>query len=114
MEAVALMKKSPINHTINHLFLTKSAFFLNFQVTEMLQRMQKMDLLLIQCLEKFEDSDRYALSLPELVERSLTRQKELVRALMDDRKKIQRLTEDKENAEKHCKRLDEEVRDYKF
>ena len=68
-----------------------------------------MDLLFIQCLEKFDDTDRYALTLPELIERSMLRQKELVRALMDDRRKIQRMTEEREAVDRHVRQLEEEV-----
>ncbi|KAK7091122.1 uncharacterized protein [Littorina saxatilis] len=79
------------------------------EISEMLGRQQKMDLLFIQCLEKFDDPDRYALTLPDLIERSMLRQKELIRALMDDRRKMQRLVEERDNLERHVRRLEEEL-----
>nr|KAG5699940.1 hypothetical protein BaRGS_018239 [Batillaria attramentaria] len=78
------------------------------QLHELLSRVHKMDFLFIQCLEKFDDVDKYALALPDLIERSMMRQKELVRALMDDRRKIQRLTEDRDSLDRHIRRLEED------
>ncbi|KAK7487321.1 hypothetical protein BaRGS_00021410 [Batillaria attramentaria] len=81
---------------------------LQTQISELLSRVHKMDFLFIQCLEKFDDVDKYALALPDLIERSMMRQKELVRALMDDRRKIQRLTEDRDSLDRHIRRLEED------
>ena len=79
-------------------------------MSELLQRVQKMDLLFIQCLERFDDTDRYSLSLTDLIDRSVLRQRELVRALTEDRRRIHRLTEERDVLDRNVRRLEEEVR----
>ncbi|XP_076456555.1 uncharacterized protein LOC143290887 [Babylonia areolata] len=98
-------------HGVDYVHMTRDLSFKTLQkhISELLQRVQKMDLLFIQCLEKFDDTDRYALSLPELIERSMLRQKELVRALMEDRRKIHTMTEQKDCLERHARHLEDEV-----
>ncbi|KAL8581304.1 hypothetical protein ACOMHN_034383 [Nucella lapillus] len=98
-------------HGVDYIHMSRDLSFkmLQTQISELLQRVQKMDLLFIQCLEKFEDTDRFALSLPDLIERSLMRQKELVRALMEDRRKIHAMTEERDFLERHVRQLEEEA-----
>ncbi|PVD32592.1 hypothetical protein C0Q70_08034 [Pomacea canaliculata] len=78
------------------------------QISELLARVHKMDFLFLECMDKFDDRDRYTRTLPELIDSTIHHQKELRNALMESHRKIQRLTDEKDSLERHTHRLEEE------
>ncbi|XP_012942978.1 DNA N6-methyl adenine demethylase, partial [Aplysia californica] len=80
------------------------------QVKELLTRTRKMDVLFLNCLDKFDDCDKYSMGLPELIERHVTHERDRMRnAMEDDRKLRQKAVEEREQAKRQVKRLEDEL-----
>ncbi|XP_046350883.2 uncharacterized protein LOC124131577 isoform X1 [Haliotis rufescens] len=79
------------------------------QVKEILDRMNCLDRVMMQCLEKFEDVDRMSMTLPQLVERSTISERDLNYKLSEEKRRNQRLQLEKDYLVKHIAQLESDV-----
>ncbi|XP_067664884.1 uncharacterized protein [Haliotis asinina] len=79
------------------------------QVKEILDRMNCLDRVMMQCLDKFEEVDRMSMTLPQLVEKSTINERDLNYKLSEEKRRYQRLQLEKDYLVKHIAQLESDV-----
>ncbi|KAK6960221.1 DNA N6-methyl adenine demethylase [Biomphalaria glabrata] len=82
---------------------------LSHKITELLTRTRKLDALFLNCIEKFDDPDKYSIPLPELIDRAISKERSLSQVNNDDKRLIQKFSEERDMARRQVKRLEEEL-----
>ncbi|KAH9492614.1 hypothetical protein Btru_024058 [Bulinus truncatus] len=82
---------------------------LSQKITELLSRTRKLDALFLNCIEKFDDPDKYSIPLPELIDRTISKERSLSQVNNDDKRLIQKFSEERDMARRQVKRLEEEL-----
>ncbi|CAL1542257.1 unnamed protein product [Lymnaea stagnalis] len=98
-------------HGVDYVQMTVDFSFkkLSQKVTELLTRTRKLDALFLNCLDKFDDPDKYAIPLPDLIDRMLTKERSQSHINNADKKLVQKLSEERDLAKRQVRRLEDEL-----